>query len=211
MTTSEDALTSKPKSVDFLALPNLITYFRILAIPAVLAFMLIDSRQNAFIAAMIFSVASASDALDGYLARRYGLVSNVGKFLDPLADKLLVMSTLVMLVHLSRVSVWLVILLLTREMTVNGLRAMAATEGLVIDARQLGKLKTMFQMVGLWGLLVYYPYDLGFSDEPYNFGRIGVILLWISVILSVLSAVDYFRGFRSALRAKETSAEATKR
>jgi CDP-diacylglycerol--glycerol-3-phosphate 3-phosphatidyltransferase len=199
MSESKDKKSKPTRKGELLALPNLITYFRIAAIPGVLFFMLLDSRMNAFIAAVIFAAASASDAVDGYLARKYELVSNVGKFLDPLADKLLVMSTLVMLVHLSRVSVWLVIILLAREMTVNGLRAMAASEGLIIDARELGKLKTMFQMTGLWGLLVYYPYDLGFADEPYNFGRIGVILLWISVVLSVASAVDYFRGFKNAL------------
>ena len=205
MTETTRTKTAKEKRAELWALPNLITYFRILAIPAVLAFMLFDSRLNAFIAAVIFAAASASDAIDGYLARRYGLVSNVGKFLDPLADKLLVMSVLVMLVHLSRVSVWLVIILLAREMTVNGLRAMAASEGVVISARQLGKLKTMFQMTGLWGLLVYYPYDLGFADEPYNFGRIGVFLLWISVVLSVVSAVDYFLGFQRAMDERDES------
>jgi len=181
-----------------LSLPNIITYFRIAAIPGVLVFMSVDSRQNAFVAAMIFAVASISDALDGYLARKYELVSNVGKFLDPLADKLLVMSTLVMLVQLSRVPAWIVIILLAREMTVNGLRAMAASEGLVISARQLGKIKTMFQMASLWALLVHYPYHLGFSTEPYNFHRIGSILLWMSVFFSLLSAGDYIRGYRRA-------------
>ncbi|MEE2902917.1 MAG: CDP-diacylglycerol--glycerol-3-phosphate 3-phosphatidyltransferase [Myxococcota bacterium] len=187
------------------ALPNLITYFRILAIPAVLCFMLLDSRLNAFIATLIFTAASASDALDGYLARKYKLVSNVGKFLDPLADKLLVMAVLVMLVHLSRVSVWLVILLLAREMTINGLRAMAASEGLIIAARSLGKLKTMFQMCGLWGLLVWYSYDLGFADEPYHFGRMGHLLLWISVIFAYVSGFDYLLGYRRARQAQQSA------
>ena len=157
-----------------LSLPNLITYGRILAIPGVLAFMQFDSRRNAFIAAMIFAAASVTDALDGYLARRLNLISDLGKFLDPLADKLIVMGTLIMLVHLSRVSVWVVIILLARETIVSGLRAIAATEGLVIAARDLGKKKTAFQMVGLWALLINYRYQLPPFAEPFDFLLAGL-------------------------------------
>lgn len=190
------AITTKGS---LLSLPNIITYCRILAIPGVLVFMYFDSRENAVTASVIFWVASASDALDGYLARKYKLVSIVGAFLDPLADKLLVMATLVMLVHLSRVPAWIVVVLLAREMTINGLRAMAASDGLVISSRQLGKIKTMFQMAAIWALLIHYSYDLGFSDEPYSFHRIGSVLLWISLVFSFASAFDYIRGYKNAL------------
>lgn len=181
------------------ALPNLITYFRILAVPVVLVVMQLDSRRNAFIAAMIFAFASATDALDGYLARRFQMISDVGKFLDPLADKLITTGALVMLVHLSRVSVWVVIVLLSRDLIVGGLRSMAATEGLVLAARELGKQKTAFQMVGLWCLLVHYPYPFELFEVPLDFNRMGSFFLYLSVLLSVVSMVDYFLAFFRAL------------
>lgn len=187
-----------PLARQALSLPNLITYLRVLAIPAVMGFMSFDSPRNAFIAAMIFAVASASDALDGYLARRFNLSSLIGKFLDPLADKLLVMAVLLMLLDLGRVSVWIVAVLLARETVITGLRAMAAGEGLIIAARELGKAKTALQMVGLWALLLHHPYPIGFFDEPVDFHRLGAVLLYLSVVLSVLSALDYFRGFMRA-------------
>lgn len=183
-------------------LPNLITYGRILAIPAVLAAMAFDSPQNAFLAAMIFAFASATDALDGYLARKYNLISLLGKFLDPLADKLIVNSVLIMLLHLGRVPVWVVIVILAREQTITGLRGIAASEGMVIAARELGKTKTAFQMVGLWALLVHYPYDLISGSAPIDFHRMGLVFIYISVFFSVVSALDYFVGFARAARHK---------
>lgn len=186
-----------------LNLPNLITYLRVLAIPAVMWVMSSDSPRNAFIAAMIFAVASASDALDGYLARRYNLSSLIGKFLDPLADKLLVMAVLLMLLELGRAPVWVVAVLLARETIITGLRAIAAGEGLIIAARELGKAKTALQMVGLWALLLHHPYPIGFFDEPVDFHRLGLVLLYLSVLLSVASALDYFRGFVRAVEGAE--------
>lgn len=188
-----------PLARQALNLPNIITYLRVLAIPAIMAVMSVDSPRNAFIAAMIFAVASASDALDGYLARRYNLSSLIGKFLDPLADKLLVMAVLLMLLHLGRVSVWVVAVLLARETIITGLRAIAAGEGLIIAARELGKAKTALQMVGLWALLVHHPYPIGFFEEPVDFHRLGAVFLYLSVVLSVLSALEYFRAFVRAV------------
>jgi CDP-diacylglycerol---glycerol-3-phosphate 3-phosphatidyltransferase len=184
------------------SLPNLVTYVRIMAIPLILVFMRFDTRLNAFIAAMIFAVASASDGLDGYLARRYKLESDLGKFLDPLADKLIVMGTLVMLVHLNRVNVWIAIVLIAREIAVSGLRSVAAAEGLVIAARDLGKKKTAFQMASLWALLIHYTYELDLLAEPFDFNRVGTILLYVALMFSILSAYDYFAGFVRALNTR---------
>jgi CDP-diacylglycerol--glycerol-3-phosphate 3-phosphatidyltransferase len=185
-----------------LSLPNLITFGRILAIPAVLAIMQSDSRRNAFIAAMIFALASATDALDGYLARRFNMTSVLGKILDPLADKLLVLGTLIMLLHLGRVSAWIVFILLARDIIINGLRTIAIGEGLVIAARDLGKQKTAFQMVGVWALLVHYAYTVEPLSEAVDFHRIGTFLLYISVVLSVASAIDYFVSFYRTMVAR---------
>lgn len=190
-----------------LQIPNLITYARIGAVPFVLLLMLYDSPRNAFIAAMTFAAASATDALDGYLARRFNLISMVGKFLDPLADKLIVMGTLVMLVHLGRVSPWVVFVILSRETIITGLRAVAAGEGLVIAARDLGKQKTALQMVGIWCLLVHYSYPLfDWLNEPVSFHRVGSYFLYLSVVFSVLSAAEYFIAFFRTVAAREKSA-----
>lgn len=195
-----------------LTLPNLITYVRIIAIPGVLAVMQFDSRRNAFIAAMIFAVASATDALDGYLARRFKMTSVLGKLLDPLADKLIVLGTLIMLLHLGRVSAWIVFVLIARDTIVTGLRTIAVAEGLVIGARDLGKQKTAFQMVGIWMLLVHYTYRLPPLSDPVDFHRIGTFLLYISVFFSVISAVDYFVGFFRTMvaRGKEEALDAAR-
>ncbi|MCC7386645.1 MAG: CDP-diacylglycerol--glycerol-3-phosphate 3-phosphatidyltransferase [Deltaproteobacteria bacterium] len=183
-----------------LSLPNLLTYLRVLAIPAVLLFMAFDSPRNAFIGAMIFAAASVTDAIDGWIARRWNLTSVLGKFLDPLADKLLVLAALLMLLDLGRMPVWVALVLLAREMTVTSLRSIAATEGLVIAARDLGKKKTAFQMVGLWALLVHYPYPIELFDAPIDFHRLGLGFIYISVFFSLLSAWDYFAGFVRAVR-----------
>jgi CDP-diacylglycerol--glycerol-3-phosphate 3-phosphatidyltransferase len=181
-----------------LSLPNLFTYARILAIPGVLFIMQFDSPQNAFLAAMIFAAASATDAVDGYLARKFNLTSIIGKFLDPLADKLIVMGTLVMLLYLGRVNAWIVFLILARDTIISGLRTIAMTEGLVIEAREFGKQKTAFQMVGIWALLVHYPHTV-WTAEPIDFHRIGTYLIYISLFFSIVSAGDYFRSFFKTL------------
>jgi CDP-diacylglycerol--glycerol-3-phosphate 3-phosphatidyltransferase len=185
--------------------PNLVTFVRILAIPGVLFVMQSDSPRNAFIASMIFAVASATDALDGWIARRFNLISMLGKFLDPLADKLIVLGTLIMLLHLGRVSAWIVFVLLARDIIINGLRTIAMGEGLVIAARELGKQKTAFQMVGVWALLVHYPYELEPLPGPVDFHRIGTWLLYISVVFSIVSAVDYFVSFARSVGTQNAS------
>lgn len=186
------------------ALPNLLTAARVLAIPVVLAVMYFDTRANAFWGAMLFAVASVTDAVDGYLARRLRVESALGKFFDPLADKLLVMGVLLMLLQMGRVSVWVALVLLGREVTINSLRSVAAEKGLVIAARDLGKFKTAFQMVGLWALMVHYPYALEPLRRPVDFHRIGTYILYISVFFSLASAVDYAVGFVGHLRAQRS-------
>lgn len=175
------------------SLPNLMTYLRIAAIPVVLALMSFGDRKTSFWAAMVFALASLTDALDGYLARRLNLSSVYGQLLDPMADKLLVTATLVMLVALDRVSAAIVIVIVSRDTFVNGLRSLAASHGLVIAARGLGKQKTALQMVGLWCLLIHYSYPLIWGQV--DFHQVGVVFLLASVVFSLLSAVDYARHF----------------
>jgi CDP-diacylglycerol--glycerol-3-phosphate 3-phosphatidyltransferase len=182
-------------------LPNLITMVRMAMIPVILWFTYYESRRASFIAAMLFAVTGATDFLDGWVARRRGLVTVIGKFLDPLADKLVVMAALVMLVHLGRVAAWVVIVVMAREFIVSGLRTIAMSEGIVIAAGQDGKLKTILQIVGITFLLLHYAYpiDLGLISVEYDANKVGTVVLYLSLVFSVWSAWTYFSDFLKAV------------
>jgi CDP-diacylglycerol--glycerol-3-phosphate 3-phosphatidyltransferase len=154
---------------EFLNAPNAITLVRIAMIPVFLYFTYVESRVNSFIAGMVYAVTGTTDFLDGWIARKKGLVTLIGKFLDPLADKLIVMAALVMLVHLGRVAAWVVIVVMAREFMVNGLRTIAMGEGIVIAAGQEGKQKTAFQVAAITFLIIHYTYPIDallFSFDP---------------------------------------------
>lgn len=171
-------------------LPNLLTLGRIAATPGIVVLLFWPlSRLACFVAALVFSAAAITDYLDGYYARRYAIVSTLGKFLDPLADKLLVIATLIMLASLQRVEGWIVCIIVGRELAITGLRGIAAEKGVVIAAEKLGKWKTGFQIGALIPLLIHYTY-LGI---PFHF--LGMVTLWVALFLTILSGVDYFRNF----------------
>src|SRR5262245_4410249 len=163
-------------------LPNLLTFARIAMIPGVLALLSRGAPRDCFWAAVVYGLAAITDVLDGWLARRRGLVSVLGKFLDPLADKLVVAATLVWLVPMGRSPAWAVVLLLSREITITALRSIAGAEGLVIAAGDGGKVKTALQMIGIICLLLGYPYalDFGIVDlgrvDPVHVGRMLIYL-----------------------------------
>ena len=188
--------------------PNIITLVRIAAIPVFLVFTYYESRLNSFIAALVYSVTAATDFLDGWLARRKNLVTVIGKFLDPLADKLIAMAALVMLVHLGRVTAWVVIVVMAREFAVTGLRSIAMSEGIVIAAGQEGKYKTALQLVAIVFLLLHYPYpiDMVVARGVVDANRVGTALLYLSVFFSVWSAWMYFAGFIDAVYRKDEQA-----
>jgi CDP-diacylglycerol---glycerol-3-phosphate 3-phosphatidyltransferase len=194
---------------DLLNAPNAITAIRIAMIPVILAFTYYEGRVNSFIAAVLFAVTGATDFLDGWVARRTGTVTVVGKFLDPLADKLIVMSILIMLVHLGRVPAWLVILILAREFTVTGLRTMAMSEGIVIGAGQEGKYKTSIQIAALSFLLLHYKYRVDFLafEVDVDTNVVGTWLLYLSVGFSLWSAWVYIRDFFGAVYEPEPTPE----
>lgn len=187
-------------------LPNMLTMGRIVAIPAVMWLMdrsndLVvgewQARQAAFFATLLFFGASVTDFLDGWLARRLNLQSAVGRFLDPLADKLLVMVCLIELVHLDRAPAWLVALLLSREIGITGLRAIATEEGIQLASDRFGKWKTAMQMCGLGGLLVHFTVQTDFfiHTATINYHRVGLALLCGSMVFSLLSAAGYMLTF----------------
>lgn len=184
---------------EVLNLPNMITIGRLFLIPPVLWWMDTSDPLLCVLSGLVFMLAAVLDVVDGWLARRSGLVTVFGKFVDPLADKIMVAAVLVYLAADGRMPSWLVAVLLTREFYINGLRSLASQEGVVIAASEGGKAKTAFQMVGICFLLVHYRYRMPFFDEMIDFHRMGMIMLGMSVFLSLLSAVQYTIGFRQAL------------
>jgi CDP-diacylglycerol---glycerol-3-phosphate 3-phosphatidyltransferase len=184
---------------EFTNLPNLVTMARVAIVPFVLIFIDNFSPARSFIAALLYMVAAVGDGLDGYLARSRGQVSTLGKFLDPLADKLIVTAVLVFMVALGRVPAWVTVVLIARDLTINGLRSIASAQGLVISASDGGKIKTALQLVAIMMLLVHFRYPIvGTSIEPIDYHRVGLIVLYLSTAVSLLSGAQYMRNFFSA-------------
>ena len=179
-------------------LPNLVTMSRIVMIPFILIFIDNFNPFRSFIASMLYLVAAAGDFLDGYLARSRGQVSMLGKFLDPLADKLLVTAVLVYMVALSRVPAWIVVVLIGRDLAISGLRSIAAAQGLVIAASDGGKIKTALQLVAIMMLLVYFRYPVLGTSIMLDYYVVGNWILFISMGVSLFSGAQYLRHFLSA-------------
>ncbi|MBP1700428.1 MAG: CDP-diacylglycerol/glycerol-3-phosphate 3-phosphatidyltransferase [Deltaproteobacteria bacterium] len=171
-----------------LSLPNGVTIIRILAIPVILL-LLNPGRDYQIFTAFFFLAAGVTDYVDGYLARRRGMVTTLGRFLDPLADKLLIVTALIALIPTRGIPVWMVVVIVGREIAVTGLRGIAVSQGMVIAASTLGKYKTVFEVVSIFCLIMK-------GGSPHiNFYNIGMVLLWIAMGLAVLSGIDYFRRF----------------
>ncbi len=195
---------------DAFNLPNLLTMGRIAIIPLVLWLLQRGSPNDCVVAALVYSGACLTDLLDGYLARRMNIVSVLGKFLDPLADKLLVMASLVWMVPLGRISEWAVVLLLGREISITALRSIASSGGLVISAGGGGKTKTALQMAGILCLIIGYPYhlSLGFIDLGWvDLVNVGRVLVYASLVFSLVSAFQYLSLFAEAVEAKDQEQE----
>lgn len=173
--------------------PNSLTLFRILAVPVIVILLLFPNRLCTFIAALIFSAAAITDYLDGYLARRRGLVTDLGKVMDPVADKLLVSSSFIMLASLHWIPAWMVCIIVGRELAVTGLRNIIAEKGEDISASWLGKYKTGFQIAAIIPLIFHYQYF------GINLHAIGYVFLIGALIFTVWSGVDYFVRFRRLL------------
>jgi len=160
-------------------LPNKLTILRVLMVPVFVLFMLTDlgGQYSNVISLVIFVIASLTDSLDGYLARKNNLVTNFGKFMDPLADKLLVCSALICLAELDRIPTWMVLIIIAREFIISGFRLVASDAGVVIAASYWGKVKTVVQVIMIIALLIEFPF--------------AMIIAWVAVILTVVSLVDY--------------------
>jgi len=179
--------------------PNLVTMGRVLLVPVVLVLIDNFSPVRSFIAGVLYLVAAAGDGLDGYLARSRGDVTVLGKFLDPLADKLMVTAVLVFMVALGRVPAWIVVLLIARDLAITGLRSIASSQGLVIAASEGGKIKTALQLVAITLLIIHFRYPLLGLGDSIDYHKVGMALLYLSLAMSISSAVGYVRGFLRVL------------
>ncbi|HEX5658549.1 MAG TPA: CDP-diacylglycerol--glycerol-3-phosphate 3-phosphatidyltransferase [Polyangiales bacterium] len=190
---------------DAFNLPNIITMFRVVMIPIVMVLLQEGTPVMNYWAGWVYTIATITDAIDGWLARRRGLVSVVGKFLDPLADKLLVMATLVLMVSMGRVPAWVVVIILGRELSISMLRMIASSEGVVIAAGEGGKAKTALQMIAVLFLMLHHPYeiDFWFATLTVDFNLAGTYILYLSVFFAITSAGEYVKLFVEAVEAKD--------
>jgi CDP-diacylglycerol--glycerol-3-phosphate 3-phosphatidyltransferase len=170
-------------------LPNSLSLIRLACLPVIVICLSFQGRLGSFLAALFFGMAFLTDFFDGYFARRYGAVTVIGKILDPLADKILVILTMIMLIPLQRIPAWIVMLIVVRELAVTGLRSIAAVEGVVIQASSLGKYKTVFQCSATIALCLHYEY---FGIDLH---MVGMVLLWIALLFTLWSGWSYFRDF----------------
>ncbi len=173
-------------------LPMWITSFRIALVPIIVALLAPQELIFNVMAAGLFILASVTDYYDGYFARKYNAVSNMGKFMDPIADKILVTSILVMLIPYHRIDPYMVIVILTRDTLIGGLRSVAAADQIIIAAQASGKWKTALQMIAIPAVIV------GENWSHIPFDRIGYWALWVSTILSVTSGIQYVLGYLKA-------------
>ena len=174
-------------------LPNHLSVLRLILIPVVVTCLYFPGRTGSFLAALFFGLAAITDLLDGFYARRYRVVTPLGKFLDPLADKLLVSVTMIMLITLNRIPAWVVMLIIARELAVTGLRGIAVVEGQIIEASVLGKYKTIFQSVALVCLCLHYQY------LQIDFHLVGMAFLWVALVLTLWSGWIYFKVAKRVL------------
>jgi CDP-diacylglycerol--glycerol-3-phosphate 3-phosphatidyltransferase len=177
---------------------NKITLLRILLVPIFMALFMAGTPGYLLAAVIVFVVAAATDGIDGYIARRYNQITTFGKFVDPLADKMLTTAALLVLMHFGRVSAWVVMIVMAREFVVAGIRLSAVSEGKVIAASMWGKLKTVSQMVAIIAAMI-----LMYDFFPQATAQIITdILIWLSTIFTVISGVDYVVKNRHLLKMK---------
>jgi CDP-diacylglycerol--glycerol-3-phosphate 3-phosphatidyltransferase len=177
-------------------LPTQLTLGRICLVPLVVVFLISTDVVDSLVAAFLFAAAALTDWLDGLLARRRGQVTNLGKLLDPVADKLLVAAALISLVQIGTIDAWIVVVMLGREFAVTGLRSVSVIQGVVIPASELAKYKTVSQYVAITLLILEKNVPVGLADEYVYLSR-G--MLWAALILTVASGIDYFvRFYRSS-------------
>jgi len=185
-----DSLKTSKATGQVFNLPNSITLIRLAVIPVLFLLLLSPGRILSMIIAVLFIMAAITDLIDGYVARKYNIVTTMGKFLDPIADKLVVTTAMIMLIPIGRIPAWIVAIIIMRDLLVDGLRSIASADGLVIDASRLGKQKTLCQIVAVSALLIHYDTVFGLDAHA-----VGMAVLYLALVLTVWSGADYFLKF----------------
>jgi CDP-diacylglycerol--glycerol-3-phosphate 3-phosphatidyltransferase len=170
-------------------LPNTVTMLRIAVIPVLFGLLLDPGPAMSFFIAILFIAAALTDILDGYIARKYGIVTTMGKFLDPIADKMIVNTAMILMIPIGRIPAWIVAVIIIRDFAVDGIRNIASSEGMVIQASPLGKRKMLCQIFAVSALMIHYPF-IGADAHT-----VGVAILYIALVLTVTSGIDYFLKF----------------
>jgi len=186
---SFDRLPISERGRNIFNLPNAITMIRMIAIPALFFLLLAPDENGSLIIALFFIVAAMTDFLDGYIARRYSIVTTMGKYLDPLADKLIINTAMIVMIPIGRVPAWIVAVTVIRDLVVDGIRTISSAEGIVIEASRLGKQKTIAQGFAVAALIIHYPF---FGADAH---AVGMVMLYISLFLAIYSGIGYFIRF----------------
>ncbi|HNZ35419.1 MAG: CDP-diacylglycerol--glycerol-3-phosphate 3-phosphatidyltransferase [Pseudomonadota bacterium] len=184
-----DRLPIRAENRRIINLPNAITLLRIGILPVLFLVLLEPGEAMSLAIAILFILAALTDLLDGYVARRYNIVTRMGKLLDPIADKIIMSAALVLLIPVGRAQAWVVALMIMRDFAVDGLRSMAAAEGHVIEASRLGKYKTLCQIIAVSALIIHYPIC------GVDAATIGTVFLYVALVLSLWSGFDYLVKF----------------
>jgi CDP-diacylglycerol--glycerol-3-phosphate 3-phosphatidyltransferase len=184
-----DRLPIPPDKRDIFNLPNSVSMARIGVIPVLFALLLAPGFVMSLVITALFIVAALTDLLDGYIARRYEIVTPMGKLLDPIADKLIVNTAMIMMIPIGRIPAWIVAVIIIRDFAVDGIRSIASAEGIIIQASPLGKRKTLCQIFAVSALMIHYPF-LGADAHS-----VGMVILYIALALTIGSGVDYLLKF----------------
>ena len=181
--------TSTDQKAVIINLPNAVTMLRICIIPVLFFLLFNPGRLWSLIIAVLFIMAALTDLLDGYLARRYHIVTNIGKFLDPIADKIIVNTAMILMIPIGRIPACIVAIIIIRDFMIDGIRTIATSEGMIIDASKLGKRKTLCQIFALSALIIHYPF-LGADAHA-----VGMVVLYVALWLTIHSGIDYMLKF----------------
>ena len=184
-----DSLPLSPERKKIFNLPNTITMVRISFVPVLFLLLLSPGQTMSLIIAALFIAVSFTGMLDGYVARRYRIVTTLGKFLDPIADKLVINTAMILMIPIGRIDAWIVAIIIIRDLIVDGIRSIASSEGMYIQASMLGKQKTLAQIIAVTSLMIHYPF-LGLDAH-----LVGTVTLYVALLLTVYSGLDYFVKF----------------
>jgi len=171
---------------EIFSLPNIITMVRIGMVPFLFTLLLSPGKFWSLVLAILFVVASLTDLIDGYIARKYSMVTTLGKFLDPIADKLLVNTAMILMIPIGRIPAWIVAITIIRDLLVDWIRTASSSEGFVIQASLLGKQKMLAQIIAVTALLIHY------TIFGINAHAVGIIILYVALFFTVISGADYF-------------------